>query len=84
MNDEATFNTVRSTLEEQLGVDASTITPESKIIQDIGADSLDVVEIIMELEEEFGIDITDEEAEKVSTVADLVALVDRLVEEQTV
>ena len=55
---------------EQLGVEESEITLESSFIEDLGADSLDVVELIMALEEEFGIEIPDEDAEKILTVGD--------------
>lgn len=55
----------------QLGVDLDLITPEAKLEEDLGADSLDLVEIIMAVEEEFGIDIPDEHAEKLQTVQQL-------------
>ena len=55
---------------EQLGVEESEITLESSFIEDLGADSLDVVELIMALEEEFNIEIPDEDAEKIHTVGD--------------
>jgi acyl carrier protein len=54
---------------EQLGVDKEKITPETSFVNDLGADSLDTVELVMELEEEFDITIPDEEAEKIQTVA---------------
>jgi acyl carrier protein len=53
---------------DQLGVDAAEVTPEASFIEDLGADSLDTVELVMALEEEFGIEIPDEEAEKIMTV----------------
>jgi acyl carrier protein len=59
---------VRKVIEEQLMVDASEITEEATFTDDLGADSLDVVEMIMELEDEFGIEVSDEEAEKLTTV----------------
>ncbi len=59
---------VREIIVEQLGVDASAVTPEASFIDDLGADSLDTVELIMAFEEEFGIEIPDEDAEKLTTV----------------
>ena len=56
----------------QLGVDPGEVTPESRFIDDLGADSLDIVELIMALEEEFDMEIPDEDAEKISTVGDVV------------
>ena len=59
---------VREIIVEQLGVDASAVIPEASFIDDLGADSLDTVELIMAFEEEFGIEIPDEEAENLTTV----------------
>ena len=66
------FEKVRDIVAEQLGVEPSEITPESSFVDDLGADSLDIVELIMALEEEFNMEIPDEEAEKISTVGDVV------------
>ena len=63
---------VKKIIVEQLGVEAEEVTPEAKFIEDLGADSLDTVELIMALEEEFGIEIPDEEAEKIVTVKDAI------------
>ncbi len=59
---------VRDIIVEQLGVNAEQVTPEASFIEDLGADSLDTVELVMALEEEFGAEIPDEEAEKLTTV----------------
>lgn len=63
---------VKSIIVEKLGVDESDITPEASFTNDLGADSLDTVELIMEFEKEFDITIPDEDAEKISTVGDAV------------
>jgi acyl carrier protein len=60
---------------EQLGVEVSEVTPEASFVDDLGADSLDTVELVMALEEEFGIEIPDEEAEKISTVNDAITYI---------
>ena len=57
---------------DQLGVETEKITPEAKFVEDLGADSLDVVELIMAFEEEFGIERPDEDAEKIQTVGDVI------------
>lgn len=61
---------------DKLGVEADKVTPEAAFINDLGADSLDTVELIMDFEKEFGITIPDEEAEKIKTVGDAVAFVE--------
>lgn len=62
---------------EQLGVSADQVKPESKMIEDLGADSLDAVELVMAVEEEFGIEVPDEDAEKLITVGDIIAHVEK-------
>ncbi len=59
---------VNSIIVEQLGVDADEVTPEASFTDDLGADSLDIVELVMAFEEEFGIEIPDEDAEKIGSV----------------
>ncbi len=59
---------VKEIIVENLGVDAATVTPPASFVNDLGADSLDTVELVMALEEEFDIEIPDEEAEKIQTV----------------
>ncbi|NKB89842.1 MAG: acyl carrier protein [Acidobacteria bacterium] len=61
---------VKGIIVEQLGVDAAEVTPEASFIDDLGADSLDTVELVMAFEEEFDIEIPDEVAEKITTVKD--------------
>ncbi|MBN2582146.1 MAG: acyl carrier protein [Planctomycetes bacterium] len=63
---------VTSIVAEQMGVDKSQIIPETSFVNDLGADSLDVVELVMELEDEFDISISDEDAEKIQTVGQAV------------
>ena len=71
------FNEVRDIIAKQLDIDANTITMESKLIDDLKADSLDIVELIMDLEQEFNIEIPDEELPKVQTVADIVGYLEK-------
>jgi len=72
---------VKEITSEQLGVDDSQITPDAKFIDDLGADSLDTVELVMALEEEFNIEISDEEAEKLITVQKVVDYLEDHIEE---
>ncbi|MFN2239597.1 MAG: acyl carrier protein [Thermoanaerobaculia bacterium] len=67
---------VKSIIVEQLGVDAEEVNPEASFVEDLGADSLDTVELIMAFEEEFGVEISDEEAEKIKRVKDAVEYID--------
>jgi len=66
----ATFDKLQAIVAEQLGVDAEKVTPDAEFVQDLNADSLDLVELIMSLEEEFGVEISDEDAEKIVKVSD--------------
>lgn len=66
------FEKVKSVVVDQLGVDEADVTMEASFVDDLGADSLDIVELIMGLETEFDIEIPDEDAEKISTVGDAV------------
>ena len=67
---------VREKISEQLGVAADEVKPESSFIEDLGADSLDIVELVMALEEEFGNEIPDEQAEKLQTVGDVIKYIE--------
>jgi acyl carrier protein len=74
-----TFDRVKKIIVEQLGVEEAEVTQEASITDDLGADSLDQVELVMAFETEFGIDIPDEEAEKIKTVGDAVSKIDAVV-----
>ncbi|HXP94330.1 MAG TPA: acyl carrier protein [Candidatus Binatia bacterium] len=76
----ATFDKVKKIIVEQLGVDEDEVTMEASITDDLGADSLDQVELVMAFETEFNIDIPDEEAEKIKTVGDAVNRIDQTAE----
>ncbi|UOR92513.1 acyl carrier protein [Helicobacter pylori] len=62
---------------EQLEIDVSQVTPEAKFVKDLGVDSLDIVELIMALEEKFGIEIPDEQAEKIVNVGDVMRYIEK-------
>lgn len=66
---------VKEIIVQQLGVSESEVVPEAKFVDDLGADSLDLVELVMALEEEYGTEISDEEAEKILTVGDAYAYI---------
>ncbi len=66
------FEKVKTIVVDQLGISAGEVTPEASFVEDLGADSLDVVELVMAFEEEFDLKISDEEAEKIATVNDAV------------
>lgn len=73
MSEKTVDQKVKDIIVEQLSVNAEQVTPEAKFIEDLGADSLDIVELVMEFEKEFKIDIPDEDAEKLRTVGDAIA-----------
>jgi acyl carrier protein len=73
----ADLEKIKAIIVEQLGVDETEVTPEAHFIDDLGADSLDTVELVMALEEEFGIEISDEDAEKIQTVDDVAKYIDK-------
>ncbi len=72
MADGTTFDRLKKLIVEQLGVDEEEVTPTASFVEDLNADSLDLVELIMSLEEEFGMEISDEDAEKIQKVSDAV------------
>ncbi|ARJ56940.1 acyl carrier protein [Campylobacter cuniculorum] len=74
----ATFDDVKAVVVEQLSIDSDAVKMESKIIEDLGADSLDVVELIMALEEKFEVEIPDSDAEKLIKIEDVVNYIDNL------
>ena len=76
MADKPIEQRVKDIIVEQLGVKPDQVTPEAKFIEDLGADSLDTVELIMALEEEFGIEVPDEQAEKLTAVGDVIKYIE--------
>jgi acyl carrier protein len=68
--DQKTYERLKKIVVEQLGVDEADVKPEASFVDDLNADSLDLVELIMSLEEEFGMEISDEDAEKIKSVGD--------------
>ncbi len=77
----STFDRVKSIVVEQLGVSEEEITPEASFVEDLGADSLDVVELVMALEEEFDVEIPDEDAEKIVTVGEAMKYIEAHISE---
>ncbi|NMB20450.1 MAG: acyl carrier protein [Firmicutes bacterium] len=73
--DEKIFEKVKTIVVEQLGISYGEVTPDASFVEDLGADSLDVVELVMALEEEFDLQISDEEAAKIATVRDAVEFI---------
>ncbi|OGI06358.1 MAG: acyl carrier protein [Candidatus Margulisbacteria bacterium GWF2_35_9] len=75
MNEQEIFQKIKAVVVEQLGVSESEVTKEASFVDDLGADSLDSVELLMALEEEFGTEISDEDSEKLKTIADTVTYI---------
>ena len=73
----STYDRLQKIVIEQLGVDEAEVNPEASFVDDLNADSLDLVELIMSLEEEFGTEISDEDAEKIRTVQDVVNYIEQ-------
>lgn len=78
MSDNSIKEKVRSIIVDQLGVESDKVTADAKFIEDLGADSLDTVELVMAFEENFDIEVPDEEAEKLQSVADVVAYIEKV------
>ena len=78
MSDNSIEEKVRSIIVEQLGVESDKVTADAKFIEDLGADSLDTVELVMAFEENSDIEVPDEEAEKLQSVADVVAYIEKV------
>lgn len=76
MTDGTTFERLKKIIVEQLGVDEEEVTAEASFVEDLNADSLDLVELIMSLEEEFGMEISDEDAERIQKVSDAVEYIE--------
>jgi acyl carrier protein len=72
----AVADKVKSIIVEQLGVDEEEVTPDASFVEDLGADSLDTVELVMAFEEQFGIEIPDEEAEKITRVKEAIQYIE--------
>lgn len=75
---EAIFNELKEIIVEQLAVDPEEVTLEASFVEDLNADSLDLVELIMEIEEKFGVEVPDDDAEKIVTVADAINYIQEL------
>ena len=78
MSDNSIEEKVRSIIVDQLVVESDKVTADAKFIEDLGADSLDTVELVMAFEENFDIEVPDEEAEKLQSVADVVAYIEKV------
>ncbi len=76
----AVADKVKEIVADELSVDAGIVTPQARFVEDLGADSLDVVELVMRFEEEFEIEIPDEDAEKITTVGEAVGYIEKKAE----
>ena len=76
MSDGTTYDRLKKIIVEKLGVDEEEVTPTASFVEDLNADSLDLVELIMSLEEEFGMEISDEDAERIQKVSDAVEYIE--------
>jgi acyl carrier protein len=82
MADKSIEEKVKDIIVEQLGVNPEQVTPEASFIEDLGADSLDIVELVMAFEEEFGVEVPDEDAEKLQTVGDVIRYIEERAKQQ--
>ena len=76
MSEKSIEEKVKDIIVEQLGVNAEQVTPTASVIEDLGADSLDTVELVMAFEEEFGVEVPDEDAEKLQSVGDVIKYIE--------
>jgi acyl carrier protein len=76
MSDKSIEARVKDIIVDQLGVNADQVTPEAKFVEDLGADSLDTVELVMAFEEEFSVEVPDEDAEKLQNVGDVIKYIE--------
>ena len=81
MTPETIFKTMQDLIAEQFAIDADEVTMDSSFVDDLGADSLDVVDLLMSIEDEFEIEVPDEEIENIKTVGDIVKYIENKVEE---
>ena len=77
MSDKSVLEKVTEIVVEQLGVNADQVKPEAKLVEDLGADSLDAVELVMAIEEEFNLEVPDEEAEKLQSIQDILSYIEK-------
>ena len=82
MTDKPIEEKVKDIIVEQLGVNPEQVTPTASFIEDLGADSLDIVEFVMELEEEFDIQIPDDQAEKIKTVGEAIDFIEKAIKDK--
>ena len=82
MADKSIEEKVKDIIVEQLGVNPEQVTPEASFIEDLGADSLDIVELVMAFEGEFGVEVPDEDAEKLQTVGDVIKYIEERSKQQ--
>lgn len=78
----ANIDKIKDIIVDKLGIDEEKVTPEASFKDDLGADSLDIAELVMELEDEFDMEIPDEEAENINTVGDALNFIDKIEKEQ--
>lgn len=77
MADSAVYEEVKQLIVERMGVDASKITPKTTFKDDLGADSLDIVELVMEMEDQFGVEVSDDDADNMTTVGEVAAFIEK-------
>jgi acyl carrier protein len=82
MADKSIEEKVKDIIVEQLGVNPEQVTPQASFIEDLGADSLDIVELVMAFEEEFSVEVPDEDAEKLQTVGDVIKYIEERAKQQ--